>query len=120
MIRGKITIDKDRCKGCEYCIIYCPQKCIALSRDINMRGVQYAVFINPEPCTACTICARICPDICIEVFQRKGGPLYQKMEDTISKIIDSGLDKLKPIDKQDGQEHTAKKSHQIFKKEDKT
>ena len=95
MPHGRITIDKDRCKGCEYCVIYCPKECIAMSDKINVRGVHYAQFVKPEECTGCGICARMCPDICIEVFDRKLGPLYLKMEDTISKIIDSGLDKLK-------------------------
>jgi 2-oxoglutarate ferredoxin oxidoreductase subunit delta len=92
--RGKITIDESRCKGCEYCIIYCPKKCITLSENINVRGVRYAEFTNPDACIACNICARVCPDVCIEVFERKGSPLYQKMEDTIGRLIDSGLERL--------------------------
>jgi len=98
--RGKITVNKDRCKGCEYCIIYCPRKCIELSHDINIRGVRYAVFVDATECIACGICARVCPDVCIEVYQKMGGQLYQKVEDTISKIIDSGLDKLRGAQQQ--------------------
>jgi len=93
IMRGKIFIDKDKCKGCEYCIMYCPKKCIELSREINMRGVHYAVFVDPIECTGCGICARMCPDVCIDVMQKKGGPLYRKVETTISKLIDTGLDK---------------------------
>jgi len=89
--RGKITIDVKRCKGCGYCILYCPKKCLSLSDSINVRGVRYAEFTDPDACIACGICARVCPDVCIEVFERKGSPLYQKMEDTIGKLIDSGL-----------------------------
>ena len=99
-VRGKIIIEKDKCKGCEYCIIYCPTKCITLSHAINIRGVHYAEFSQPEKCIACGICARVCPDVCIEVIQRKGGPLYQKVEHTISKLIDSGLDKIKGTEEQ--------------------
>jgi len=94
-VRGKIIIDKDKCKGCEYCIIYCPKKCIELSHAINVRGVNFAVFSKPQECIACRICAQMCPEVCIEVIQRKGGPIYQKVEHTISKLIDSGLDKIK-------------------------
>jgi len=93
--RGKITIDVKRCKGCEYCIIYCPKKCITLSHDINMLGVRYAEFSNPEACIACNICARVCPEVCIEVYERKGPQLYQKMEDTISRLIDNGIEVLR-------------------------
>ena len=99
-IRGKIIIEKDKCKGCEYCIIYCPKKCITLSHAINIRGVHYAEFSRPETCIACGICGRVCPEVCIEVIQRIGGPLYQKVEHTISKLIDSGLDKIKGTEEQ--------------------
>ena len=94
IVKGKITIDKDLCKGCEYCAVSCPKKCIKMSNDINVRGVQYAVFVKPDDCIACGICGRVCPEVCIEVVQRRGGQLYQKMEDTISKIIDTGIDKI--------------------------
>ncbi len=91
---GKITIKKDRCKGCEYCIIYCPKNCIELSDDLNAKGVRYAVYKNDD-CIACGMCARMCPDVCIEVYRKVGGEIYQKVGKTISKIIDSGLDKLR-------------------------
>lgn len=94
-VRGRIVIDEDKCKGCEYCVIYCPKKCIELSHKINIRGVHHAVFVDPTECIACGICAQVCPEVCIEVQQRMGGPLMHKMEDTISKLIDSGLDKLR-------------------------
>jgi len=94
-MRGKIKINKHKCKGCEYCIMYCPKKCIELSHEINNRGVQYAVFVDPVECIGCGICARVCPDVCIEVDQTKAVPLYLRMESTISKLIDSGLDKIR-------------------------
>ena len=94
-MHGKIKINKNKCKGCEYCIIYCPKKCIELSHAINVRGVRYAVFVDPIECTGCGICARVCPDVCIEVTQTRGVPIYRKMESTISKFIDSSLDKIR-------------------------
>ncbi len=109
-VRGRIVIEKDKCKGCEYCIIYCPKKCIEISRDINIRGVNYAVFSRPEACIACGICARVCPEVCIQVMLKKGGPIYQKVEDTISKLIDSGLDRIKGGAQQQGR-HRGQKQH---------
>lgn len=108
--RGKITIDVKRCKGCEYCIIYCPKKCISLSPDINMKGVRYAVFTNPDACIACNICAVVCPDVCIHVHERKGGQFYQKMEDTISRLIDNGLDRFRPRAQQSDKPRKSKKT----------
>lgn len=94
-IRGKVIIDKDRCKGCEYCVLACPTKCLEMSEEINVRGVKYAVMARPDDCIACGLCARTCPDVCINVQRRKGGQLYMKVEDTITKIIDTGLEKIR-------------------------
>ncbi len=101
-MRGKIVIDKDRCKGCEYCQMYCPKDCIEMSREINVHGVHFAQCAKPDECIACSMCARMCPDVCIEVYERKGSPLYQRMEDTLSKLFDSGLDKIKGSQSNEG------------------
>jgi 2-oxoglutarate ferredoxin oxidoreductase subunit delta len=68
---GKIRIDKEKCKSCGLCIIYCPNDCIVMSDKINKRGVKPAVFKKGAKCTACTFCALICPDTAIEVFREK-------------------------------------------------
>ena len=94
---GNISIKKDQCKGCEYCVIYCPKKCIKMSEKINVRGVHYAEFIPGSECISCRICARVCPDVCIEVFEPTGSPLYRKVERTISQFIDSSINKLRNV-----------------------
>ena len=66
MKKGKITIQRDRCKGCGYCVEVCPKGCIALSLRINKRGVQPAEFKKQDDCIACSLCALFCPDVCIE------------------------------------------------------
>lgn len=62
-----LKIDKERCKGCLFCIGVCPQKILEVSKDINERGVQYAVLKDPEKCTGCGMCAIMCPDCAIEI-----------------------------------------------------
>lgn len=69
MKKGKVNINKDRCKGCGYCIDICPRKCIAFAAAINKRGVYPAEFVRHDQCIACTLCAQVCPDVCIEVFE---------------------------------------------------
>ena len=69
-MNGKITIDKDRCKGCEYCIIHCPKDWIELSTELNLKGVNYAKFKESSDCIACLMCAKICPEVCIDVFRK--------------------------------------------------
>lgn len=66
----RIEIDKERCKGCELCLVYCPKVCIKLDNSINKRGV-HPVFFSDEDnkCTGCSFCALICPDLCIKVYK---------------------------------------------------
>jgi len=83
---GRIKIDRERCKGCELCVHFCPKGCIVIDESYNSRGYRPAVPRNgcsgapgssgesrsgqtiPQ-CTGCAICARICPDIAIEVWR---------------------------------------------------
>lgn len=66
--RGKVTFNEHRCKGCELCVIVCPVKIIALSKNrINEKGYHPAEIEHMEKCIACTNCATMCPDSVITV-----------------------------------------------------
>lgn len=65
----KVEINTKRCKGCEYCVIVCSFKVLAMDNKLNSHGVKPAVIVKPEKCTGCTLCAQICPDVCIEVWK---------------------------------------------------
>jgi 2-oxoglutarate ferredoxin oxidoreductase subunit delta len=71
MARGTISINQERCKGCELCTGVCPQNIIHMANDVlNGKGYHPAELVDPEnQCTGCAICAVICPDICITVFR---------------------------------------------------
>jgi 2-oxoglutarate ferredoxin oxidoreductase subunit delta len=72
--RGKIIIDRERCKGCHICISACPQKVIFASKKLNLKGYYPAECRESETdenrrCTGCTMCALVCPDVAIEVYR---------------------------------------------------
>ena len=67
-IRGDIKIDIEKCKGCELCVVACPQDGMALSKEINKQGYHYAVLVE-DVCTGCTNCALVCPDAVITVYR---------------------------------------------------
>ena len=74
--KGRITIDRELCKGCYLCISVCPNQAIAVSETLNQKGYYPAEFLeaedkNPDKskCTGCANCALICPDIAIEVYR---------------------------------------------------
>jgi len=70
-VRGAIVVDIESCKGCEVCIPACPTDVIAMSREVNGKGYNYAFMANPEACTGCTNCSIVCPDGVITVYRVK-------------------------------------------------
>ena len=66
---AKVEIKKDRCKGCELCIVHCPTKHLKLSKELNKRGVKFVETVDGTKCVGCGICFMMCPDCCIEVYK---------------------------------------------------
>lgn len=67
-IKGKVTFDENRCKGCELCTTVCPVKIIKMDKErINIKGYNPATIYEMDKCIACTNCATVCPDVVITV-----------------------------------------------------
>ena len=56
-----ITLRKERCKGCNICVAFCPKKILAL----DTLGKIYVV--DEEKCIQCGQCELRCPDFAIRV-----------------------------------------------------
>jgi 2-oxoglutarate ferredoxin oxidoreductase subunit delta len=63
--RGKVYIDQERCKGCGYCVEFCPTGVLALSREFNEKGYHPPEVVKAEACTGCDLCGMYCPDFSI-------------------------------------------------------
>jgi len=61
----KIMIIEGRCKGCDYCIEFCPVKALEYSNKLNARGVHPPKVKKNDICTGCGLCERLCPDFAI-------------------------------------------------------
>jgi 2-oxoglutarate ferredoxin oxidoreductase subunit delta len=75
-VKGRIEINRERCKGCGLCITVCPKKKIEISPTLNTKGYYPAAFLEEDiddtekiECTGCSMCAIMCPDIAIEVYR---------------------------------------------------
>jgi 2-oxoglutarate ferredoxin oxidoreductase subunit delta len=67
--KGRILVSEVYCKGCETCVVECPQKVMALSQErITAKGYHPAELIS-EGCTGCGICAIVCPEAAITVYR---------------------------------------------------
>lgn len=69
MAKGRVEINSEYCKSCQYCVISCPKKVLAVGEDVNSKGYPYVVVANPDDCIGCAMCAQICPDAAIEVWR---------------------------------------------------
>lgn len=70
-IKGAIVVDTERCKGCNLCAVACPLDVITLSKEVNVRGYNYAQEAKADTCIGCASCAMVCPDGCISVYKVK-------------------------------------------------
>ena len=60
--KGIVYILEDRCKGCGYCIHFCPKQVLEVSSRFNKSGYHPPVAMNPEDCVNCHYCEIICPE----------------------------------------------------------
>jgi len=63
--RGEVFIDWDRCKGCGFCIDFCPPKVLAFSAEFNGHGYHPPYLAKEDACTGCDLCGLYCPDFAI-------------------------------------------------------
>jgi 2-oxoglutarate ferredoxin oxidoreductase subunit delta len=66
---GKVEIRAESCKSCGYCVKFCPRNVLAIGRQVNSKGYEYAEVRNADSCIACKMCAVMCPDAAIEVYK---------------------------------------------------
>ena len=64
---GQVHIDKERCKGCGFCVDFCPRAVLKMSNELNHKGYRLPVVDNETRCLACGYCEVICPEFAIKV-----------------------------------------------------
>lgn len=69
--RAEIHLIKDQCKGCGYCVEFCPKKVFEESNEINARGVRPPRVVDESKCIMCSFCTAVCPDFAVFVVEKK-------------------------------------------------
>jgi 2-oxoglutarate ferredoxin oxidoreductase subunit delta len=62
---GSVRIVAERCKGCGFCVEYCPKDVLAMSSEYNVKGYHPPQVVKEGVCVACNLCEMICPDYAI-------------------------------------------------------
>jgi 2-oxoglutarate ferredoxin oxidoreductase subunit delta len=62
--RGVVHIIEERCKGCGYCIAYCPREILDESEGYNSKGYHPPV-VKADECLNCHYCELLCPEFAI-------------------------------------------------------
>ncbi|MGB4568100.1 MAG: 4Fe-4S dicluster domain-containing protein [Dysgonamonadaceae bacterium] len=71
-IKGYVEVDIERCKGCDLCVVACPEGVLELQpREVNKKGYHYVYLKNPDDCTGCANCGYVCPDACLTIYRKK-------------------------------------------------
>ncbi|MEO0185570.1 MAG: ferredoxin family protein [candidate division WOR-3 bacterium] len=79
--QGEIHIIKDRCKGCGFCVEFCPKKVLELSKEFNIKGYHPPYVKNPDECRECHLCEIICPEFAIYVTLGKERTVAELLEE---------------------------------------
>ena len=62
-----VSIDQERCKGCELCISVCPRHLLVMTAALNRKGYHFAETTGAAECLGCLKCARMCPEAAITI-----------------------------------------------------
>jgi len=64
---GIVHVIEDRCKGCGFCVEFCPRHLLVMSEHTNSKGYHPPVVLDDLNCANCGMCALLCPDFAIYV-----------------------------------------------------
>jgi len=62
---GKVLINKERCKGCGYCVEFCPREALRMTEELSPKGYNLAAVADESKCLSCGLCEVICPEFAI-------------------------------------------------------
>ncbi len=75
---GNVEIENERCKGCGFCVEFCPSGALELSPNFNQKGYHPPILVDQNFCNGCDLCGLYCPDFAIFGFRIGPNPNFKK------------------------------------------
>ena len=72
--RGAVHIIQERCKGCGFCVEFCPRQALTMSQSTNDKGYHPPEIVEDAHCINCGLCTLLCPDFAIYVVDETENP----------------------------------------------
>ena len=80
---GTVRVIIERCKGCSYCIDYCPKDVLTMSAKFNKKGYHYPDIVKVGLCVNCGLCCNICQEFAIFSVEE-----HEQEKKTIKKAVE--------------------------------
>jgi 2-oxoglutarate ferredoxin oxidoreductase subunit delta len=71
---GDVFVIDDRCKGCGFCVEYCPREVLVLAKTFNRKGYHPPRVAKAGHCVNCNLCEMLCPEFAIFSFAVESRP----------------------------------------------
>ena len=65
---GKVSVNSERCKGCGYCVEFCPREVLAMSKELSPKGYYLVEVADESKCLGCGLCEILCPEFAIKLL----------------------------------------------------
>jgi len=75
---GNVEVEVDRCKGCGFCVEFCPTGALELSPEFNIKGYHPPLLVDTNYCNGCDLCGLYCPDFAIFGYRVGPNPNFKK------------------------------------------
>ncbi|HET7755233.1 MAG TPA: 4Fe-4S binding protein [Anaeromyxobacteraceae bacterium] len=69
--QGVVVVNRETCKGCGFCVEFCPLEALELEKSYNAKGYHPPFLAKPEKCNGCDMCGLFCPDFAIFGYREK-------------------------------------------------
>ena len=71
---GDVVVIDDRCKGCGFCVEYCPRDVLVLAKTFNRKGYHPPRIAREGQCINCNLCEMLCPEFAIFSYAMPPSP----------------------------------------------